>query len=417
MKFFLLMVKNVARNPLRSVLTALGSMVLVFVVTIVWSVLSFLNTVTTEKKENLKAIVTDRWVIPSRLPSDYERPLSEGAADPQRPGDAKPLDYMTWQFYVGSLDPAKLTRESFVIAVALDASKVTTMLEGLDSLTGEQEREVERLVAEMKKNRQGLVVGRNVLRNINKRVGERIKVFGIGNFKELDFEFVILGVIPEPRYDNINLMNREFLNETLDAYPRTHNGRKHLMAERRLNLVWLKLADTAAFTQVAKQIDSAPQLRTPTVKCETAASSFASWIEALRDLIWGMQWLLAPGCLVSLSLVMANAISINVRERRAELAVLKVLGYRPWQVLVLVLGESLLLGAGAGVISGGLTYAIVNWLLGGIPLLGFFGICLVPADALWWGAAVGAATSLAGSLLPAWSARSVKVADVFAKVA
>jgi putative ABC transport system permease protein len=411
------MVKNVARNPLRSVLTALGSMVLVFVVTIVWSVLSFLNTVTTEKKENLKAIVTDRWVIPSRLPSDYERPLSEGAADPQRPGDAKPLDYMTWQFYVGSLDPAKLTRESFVIAVALDASKVTTMLEGLDSLTGEQEREVERLVAEMKKNRQGLVVGRNVLRNINKRVGERIKVFGIGNFKELDFEFVILGVIPEPRYDNINLMNREFLNETLDAYPRTHNGRKHLMAERRLNLVWLKLADTAAFTQVAKQIDSAPQLRTPTVKCETAASSFASWIEALRDLIWGMQWLLAPGCLVSLSLVMANAISINVRERRAELAVLKVLGYRPWQVLVLVLGESLLLGAGAGVISGGLTYAIVNWLLGGIPLLGFFGICLVPADALWWGAAVGAATSLAGSLLPAWSARSVKVADVFAKVA
>jgi putative ABC transport system permease protein len=411
------MVKNVARNPLRSVLTALGSMVLVFVVTIVWSVLSFLNTVTTEKKENLKAIVTDRWVIPSRLPSDYERPLSEGAADPQRPGDAKPLDYMTWQFYVGSLDPAKLTRESFVIAVALDASKVTTMLEGLDSLTGEQEREVERLVAEMKKNRQGLVVGRNVLRNINKRVGEWIKVFGIGNFKELDFEFVILGVIPEPRYDNINLMNREFLNETLDAYPRTHNGRKHLMAERRLNLVWLKLADTAAFTQVAKQIDSAPQLRTPTVKCETAASSFASWIEALRDLIWGMQWLLAPGCLVSLSLVMANAISINVRERRAELAVLKVLGYRPWQVLVLVLGESLLLGAGAGVISGGLTYAIVNWLLGGIPLLGFFGICLVPADALWWGAAVGAATSLAGSLLPAWSARSVKVADVFAKVA
>jgi putative ABC transport system permease protein len=417
MKFFLLMVKNVARNPLRSVLTALGSMVLVFVVTIVWSVLSFLNTVTTEKKENLKAIVTDRWVIPSRLPSDYERPLSEGASNPERRGDVKPLDYMTWQFYVGSLDPKKLARENFVIAVAMDASKVTTMMEGLDSLTGEQEEEAERLVAAMKQNRQGLVVGKNVLRNMNKRVGERVKVSGIGNFKELDFEFVILGVIPEPRYDNINVMNREFLDETLDAFPRTHNGRKHLMADRRLNLVWLKLGDTAAFTQVAKQIDSAPQLRTPTVKCETAASSFGAFMEAFRDLIWGMQWLLAPGCLISLSLVMANAISINVRERRAELAVLKVLGYRPWQVLVLVLGESLLLGAGAGLFSGGLTYAIVNWVLGGIPLLGFFGVCLVPADALWWGAAVGAATSLAGSLLPAWSARNVKVADVFAKVA
>jgi len=418
MKFFLLIVKNVARNPLRSVLTALGSMVLVCVVTIVWSILSFLDTVTAEKKENLKAIVTDRWVIPSRLPSDYERPLSEGAANSERRGDVKPLDYMTWQFYVGSLDPKKLTRENFVIAVAMDASKVTTMMEGLDSLTGQEEEDVNRLVAEMKKKRQGLVVGGNVIRSMNKRVGERIKVFGIVTFKELDFEFEILGVLPKGRYDNMSVMNREYLNETMDAYPRTHNGRKHLLADRRINLVWLKLADTAAFTQVAKQIDSAPQLRTPTVKCETAASSFASWLEAFRDLIWGMRWLLAPGCLISLSLVMANAISINVRERRPELAVLKVLGYRPWQVLVLVLGESLLLGAGAGLASGGLTYAVINWAMGGFPFpIAFFDRFLIPVDALWWGAAVGAATSLAGSLLPAWSARSVKVADVFAKVA
>jgi len=418
MKFFSLMVKNVARNPLRSVLTALGSMVLVMVVTLVWSILWFLDLVTLERKENLKAIVTDRWVIPSRLPSDYERTLSEGAADPQRPGDAKPLDYMTWQFYVGSLDPAKMSRENFVIAVAMDASKVTTMMEGLDSLTGEEARLVDELVAAMKKNRQGLVVGTNVLKGMNKRKGDRIKVFGIATFKELDFEFEILGALPRGRYDNMSVMNRQYLDDTLDAYPRTHNGRKHLMGDRRLNLVWLKLADTAAFTRVAKQIDAAPQLRTPTVKCETAASSFAAWMEAFRDLIWGMRWLLAPGCLVSLSLVMANAISINVRERRAELAVLKVLGYRPWQILALVLGESLLLGAGAGLASSALTYAVVNWAMGGFPFqIAFFDTFFIPTDALWWGAAVGAATSLAGSLLPAWSARSVKVADVFAKVA
>jgi len=418
MKFFLLMVKNVTRNPLRSVLTVLGSMVLVMVVTLVWSVLWFLDLVTTERKENLKAIVTDRWVIPSRLPSDYERTLSEGAADPQRAGDVKPLDHMTWQFYVGSLDPAKMARENFVVAVALDPTKVTSMMDGLDMLTGEEAVQVEALVAAMKENRQGLVMGANVLKLMNKNKGDRIKVFGIATFKELDFEFEILGALPKGRYDNMSIMNRQYLNDTLDAYPRVHNGRSHLMGDRRVNLVWLKVADTAAFTQVAKQIDAAPQLRSPTVKCETAASSFGAWMEAFRDLIWGMRWLLAPGCLISLSLVMANAISINVRERRAELAVLKVLGYRPWQLLVLVLGESLLLGAGAGLVSSAGTFVVVNWVMGGFPFqIAFFDTFFIPADALWWGAAVGAGTSLAGSLVPAWSARRVKVADVFAKVA
>ena len=54
---------------------------------------------------------------------------------------------------------------------------------------------------------------------------------------------------------------------------------------------------------------------------------------------------------MSLSLVIANAISISVRERRMELAVMKVLGFRPLQILVLVLGESLLLGVTAGFVA------------------------------------------------------------------
>jgi ABC-type lipoprotein release transport system permease subunit len=47
----------------------------------------------------------------------------------------------------------------------------------------------------------------------------------------------------------------------------------------------------------------------------------------------------------------------------------------------------------------------------------FFGRFLIPDQALWWGAGVGAAAALLGSLLPAWSASRVKPAEVFAKVA
>jgi putative ABC transport system permease protein len=56
--------------------------------------------------------------------------------------------------------------------------------------------------------------------------------------------------------------------------------------------------------------------------------------------------------------------------------------------------------------------------MGGIPfLIGFFARFMIPHGALWWGPAVGALAALLGSVLPAWSACSVKVAEVFSKVA
>ncbi len=115
-------------------------------------------------------------------------------------------------------------------------------------------------------------------------------------------------------------------------------------------------------------------------------------------------------------MVIANAISISVRERRTEMAVLKVLGYGP--AIVASLGwcwAKRCCSAPARVsVSSGLTYLVVTHLMGGFAFpIAFFPRFLVPIDALWWGLTVGAGTSILGSFLPAWSARSVKVSEVF----
>ena len=416
MKYIRLILRNLARNPLRSALTALVTIVLVFVVTVVWSMLWLLDLVTAEKSQNFRAMVTERWAIPSRLPFSYADPLSRGAA--RNPGDVQPLDSMTWQFYGGTLDPAKLTRQSIVFGIACDPEKLATMMDGLDDLPADQERQLHEDIAKLKANRRGIIAGRSHLDATNKRIGERFKLTGIGNFKGIDLEFEIVGAFPAGRYDTLAAFNRDYLNNELDAYAARHNGQKHPLAERSLNLVWLKVPDTAAFTRLAKQIEDAPEFSNPAVKCETGASGIASFLESFRDLLWGVRWLLAPACLATILLVIANAISISVRERRLELAVLKVLGFRPHQLLILVLGESLLLGAGAGMISAGLTYVVVNSVLGGISFpIAFFDRFMIPPGALWWGPAVGGLAALLGSILPAWSASSVKVADVFSKVA
>ena len=212
--------------------------------------------------------------------------------------------------------------------------------------------------------------------------------------------------------------NRDYYINAFDAYPASHNGQKHPWAERNLSLMLLKVADSAAFDRVAAQIESSPEFTSPAVRCETMASGISTMLESFRDLIWGMRWLLAPACLATILLVIANAISISVRERRLELAVLKVLGFRPYQILILVLGESLLLGAGAGFLSAALTYGVINWGMGGLSFpIGFFARFLIPHAALWWGPAIGGLAALLGSFFPAWSAQGVKVAEVFSKVA
>lgn len=414
MKFLLLILKNVRRNLLRSSLTALGTMALVLVVTLVWSLLAFLDQITSEKKQNLKAIVSERWQFPSQMPFSYAETLADGAA--REPTDVKPLDSMTWQFFGGVLDKENVTRDTRMFAFAMEPRKLVTMMDELDSLPVDQKRDLEAIVEKMEINRQAIAMGKDWLRILGKRIGDRITLYGL-NYRGIDLEFEIVGVFPPGRYDKSVVMNRDYLNGEVDKWPREHNGQQHPMADRRLGLVWLRVPDMNAYSQVADQIENSPLYSSPTLKCETASSGIASFLDAYRDLIWGMRWLLTPACLVSLSLVIANAISISVRERRKELAVMKVLGFRPLQILVLVLGESLLLGVTAGFVAAGLTWYGVNYIVGGMPFpIAFFPRFYINDGALWWGPAIGGLAALLGSIGPAWSACTVKVTDVFSKV-
>jgi len=416
-KFLMLIVKNVRRNLVRSTLTALGTMVLVFVFTLIWSILSFLDLVTSEKTENLKAFVTEKWQIPSQMPFAYASTLSEGAA--RNATDLHPADSMTWQFYGGTIDPAKRTRENIVFAFALEPTKLGSMMDDLEikSLPADKAAQVQDLIKRLTEKRDGIIIGWEKLQQMNKRVGERIKVTSL-NYKDIDLEFEILGTFPEGRYNLSAVMNRDYLNGALDAYPRSHAGQKHALADKALNLVWLRVPDVEAFTTIQQQIMTSPLYSSPAVKCETASSGISTFLESYRDLIWGMRWLLAPAILLTLSLVIANAISISVRERRLEFAILRVLGFRPRQILALVVGEAIALGATAGLISTGLTFYVINYVMGGVNFpIAFFGAFFIPVAAIGWGLGVGVATALLGSVVPAVAASRIRVTEAFGKVA
>lgn len=415
MQFIRLILKNLRRNIVRTILTALGTMALVFVVTLVWTILSSLDKATAEKSNNFKAIITERWQVPSLMPFPYASALIDGAA--RRPEDVRPLDSMSWQFYGGSTEQGKMTRESMMFAFALEPKKLATMMDDLDSLSPDESAELQANIKKLENNKRGMIFGIERMAMLNKRVGERIKIYSM-NYKDIDLEFDIIGTFPDGRYNQTAAMNRDYLNDAIDNYPATHAGQRHPRADKSLDLFWLRVSDSDSFQRIAGQIMSSPNFSDPAVKCETASSGIASFLDAYKDLLWAMRWLLSPAILFTLSLILANSISINVRERRMEVAVFKVLGFRPVHILGMVVGEAVALGALSGLLSAGGAYLAINKLLGGLPFrIAFFPVFYIPAEAIWWGIAMGGLTALAGSIMPAWTACRIKVSEVFARVA
>jgi putative ABC transport system permease protein len=423
-RFLLIMIKSLRRNLLRTSLTYLATFVLVLVVVLVWSVLYFLDVLTEEKTSDVKVIISEKWQASSEMPFAYANPLSEGGANSSNPHDVRPDDAMTWQFYVGTLDAAKRTRENLVFFIALDPHKMPTMLDELvDDFRPDEAKhrrgarldqldEFKPMVDEMLRNKRAVIMGSERLRAINKRVGERFTLTGI-NYTGLDLEFEIVGMFPEGRYNQSAIMNRDYLNDALYAYPKSHNGANHPLADKSLNLVWLKVPDLKTFNRITEQIDSCGYFTNPPVRCETLSSGVASWLDGYRSMIWGMRYILSPVILITMALVLGNAISIGVRERRTEMAVLKVLGYRPVQILFIILGEAALVGGISGLLSAGLTYLSIDEVMSHFNSVGIF----IPDNALWWGPALGAAAALLGSFVPAWGACRVKVSEVFARTA
>jgi putative ABC transport system permease protein len=413
-RLFLLVLKNLRRNIVRTLLTTSATMALVFMITIIWTVIYFLDRATQEQSKDFKLIVSERWQIPSQLPMTYRDYLDpeRSAFLPELKGLYGPGDFMTWSFYGGTMDPAKRTPENLVFFFAMEPDHIKTMMDDLDDLDPA-------LIELLKDPRRpgACLMGSEKLAATNQKVGSRINLTSI-NYKDLDLEFEIVGVLPDGRYNQSAIMRLDYFNNAFEKYYRDHNGQNHPLSDRRLNLIWIRVRDKETFEKVGTIIENASIFKDRPVKVETASSGIGAFLDAYRDMLRGVKYLLVPAILVIMSLVMANAISITVRERRTEMAVMKVLGYRPNQILQLVLGEALLVGAVGGLLAAALTYALFNYTWGGIPFrIAFFPVFRIPGYALIWGLAIGSMTAFLGSMLPSWTARSVKVSEVFSRVA
>jgi putative ABC transport system permease protein len=251
-------------------------------------------------------------------------------------------------------------------------------------------------------DRQGAIIGQKLASRFGWKVGDRIPIKAPGFFGGTAWEFNIRGIYhgTRPNDDETQFWFRhDYLYEKAPTYWKGIVGWYIVRVSNPDNALTVAKAIDAEFA------NSASETRTQTESAFAAA--FVKQMGNIEFLI------LAIGSIVffTLLLVTGNTMAIAVRERTNELAVLKAIGYTDRFVLGLVLAESLLIA----VIGGGIGLWLASGLVKQDITQGLL-LLYLPPPALVAGAAIVLLTGVLAGLLPAVGAMRLSVVAALRRV-
>ena len=424
-----LVFRSIGRNLLRTTLTYIALFVLTGILTALYGIVNKVNDFLTEQEGDQVVIMSERFSVPSRMPPRHKDALKDVMQDtfPERyPNrNAVSQDVMSWSFVIGSLDQTKFTKDDALFLFALDPSGVRNEMMGFQGLKkedlGEEKwNDLMLVLDQVERNKMNIIVGEDKLKKLKKQVGDSVRMYCL-NYPDLIFDFKIVGMFPSSsRLADVSAMRYDYLLSTLEQYEKD-NGTPHAMADQCANLVLARLPNKAAYEKLASKVNESGKINNPAVKIETFSSLMGAFLEPFKDIFWGLKWIIMPGIAITMCLVISITITIGVRERRTELAVMKVLGFQPWQLMCMVVGEAVLIGLFGGMLSTWGVYflpKIIRAVLDAINTqIDFFDTFTSPTEIILYGPLLGIMVGIIGSALPSWNARKVKVSEVFAQVA
>ncbi len=254
----------------------------------------------------------------------------------------------------------------------------------------------------------GCVVGRGLAEKFGWKIGDHFflqsSVSGLRK-KSGPFEFVVRG----------------FADTDLRNYPGTENDAmffhfrylsEGLGGLTHTYIFTVEIDDPARAAEISAAIDAQFENSGDETYTETESAFTAGLLSMVGDLGVLVNGIGLAVCFTIL-LVTANTMSMAVRERRTEIAVLKTIGFRSAHVMALVVTESLLLGAAGGTL-GILGTQWALFALNRAPertLLSITHLELRPPVALL-GLAVALALGFAAGFLPAWGAYRARVTEM-----
>jgi putative ABC transport system permease protein len=218
-----------------------------------------------------------------------------------------------------------------------------------------------------------------------------------------DWQFVVRGIFEgsdDTKITRHMLFHWEYLNEWLAQRP-----------GRRANQVGVYIAGIDAperAAAISRAIDSQFQNSVAETLTESEQAFQLSFVSMSNEIIAAIQVVSYVVILIILA-VMANTMAMSARERTAEYATLKALGFGPVFIALLIFGESLAICA----VGGGLGLWLTPYAAAGFKQAagGIFPIFAVSHTTLMMQVACAVAVGIAAAIVPALQASRVRIVE------
>jgi len=247
------------------------------------------------------------------------------------------------------------------------------------------------------RDRTGCVIGHDLVKDFNFKVGDKIHI--VGDIYPGDFEFTIRGIFTSPRASGVLYFNKEYVDQSIPEGRRGQIGMFDILIDKPENS-----------SRVAEAVDATFHNSTAQTKTESEQAFVVGFL-ALIGNVKVFLIAISAAVMFTILLVSANTMAMSVRERVREVGVLKTLGFTPGNILFLILGEACAISIAGGLIG----YLISTVLMKGVansPFGGFLpSFQMFDASVALVCIATAAAIGLMSSLVPALGASRVSIVE------
>lgn len=375
----LLVLRNAFRHKLRTALTMVGIVVAI-------TAFGLLRTIVDAWYAGADATSSARLITRNSISLVFSLPLNYAQKIRQVPG----VSSVSWANWFGGV---YITESNFFPQFAVDAP---TYLEMYPEYVLQADERRAFLV-----DRQGVVVGRKLANEYGWKVGDQIPIRG--TIYPGTWTFTLRGIYDgaDAKVDETQfLFHWQFLNESIkQRFPRRGD---------QIGVYVVEIRDPGQAAEVSERIDGTFKNSLAETLTETEKAfqlGFVAMTEAILIAIEAVSFVV----IVIIMAVMANTMAMTARERYAEYATMKAIGFSNGFVAMLICVESIAIA-----LAGGLLGILVT-----LPLAEAFGSAMgtlfpvfnVSQSTVLMQFAAALVIGIVAAGVPAWRAARIRIVD------
>lgn len=360
------MLRNLQRNPKRTTLTALSMSLMTYLVSILCAVYVMLYHSPSSNEASVRLITRHSVSIIHGLPQYYAQKIAEiDGVENVTPKNWFGGKYKNYRFH------------NYFARYAVDPRRIF-------SIYREMKVPPEQLEA-FQRDRRGMAIGRRAAERAGITIGQRITIEG-DIFPYFDPELTTQAI-----FEGGDEMQAFFHFEYFQEGVSPNTG----VSEVGTFVTLVRSPNSAG--GIAEEIDHMFRNSPAPTTTETESAFLQSLVSQLGNIKLFIL-LVVIASVFSILLVSANTIAMSTRERKAEIGILKTLGFSTEKMVLLILGECTVMGMLAGMIGAALALGTTRVIGSVIPALVNFN---VPLFALPFCLALAVLVSIASAAVPA----------------